>query len=83
MEQVGHAVHENHSGLLPANRLFEFCLDKAQVKSLLVRVTGNSTESLCESFRVAVLTAWTYFGAASNWIPGGVGPFNRACLSHG
>src|SRR5262249_31773752 len=45
-------------------------------------MTRNATKTLGEGFRIAVLTARTDLGAASNRIPSRVGPFDLRLVAH-
>jgi hypothetical protein len=43
---------------------------------MLVGMTGDPTEPLSKAFSIAMLAAWTDFDAATQWVPGSIGPFD-------
>lgn len=76
MKEVAHGIDEDHSRLAPAQRVSELLRDKADVEALHEGMAFDSAKALGEAFSVAVLAAWADPGAAADWIPGGVGPFD-------
>ena len=56
--------------------------DEAQIESLFVGVARHSPEAFCKGFRIAVLAAGRNLGAAPDWVPRGIRPFDIAVLAH-
>lgn len=85
VEQVAHAVDEDHSALSPSPRDLEGVLVEGEpepepagsrVTVYLVLGGSHRLEALGESEGVAVVTAWRRLVAAGGRIPGRLGPFD-------
>src|ERR1700686_3844124 len=76
MKEITHRVHKYHFRCSPTERFAQFVGDKAQIDSLLVRMTVDATKPLSKDFSVAVLASGTDFCAATNGIPRCVCPFD-------
>jgi len=76
MEEVRHAVDEDHPRSFPAKWEVEHFWDGAKVKALFIRVARNSSPTFGKGLRVAVSAAFAHLRAASDRIPGSLSPFN-------
>ena len=76
VEEVAHRVHEDHPWLFPGHRLLQPRRPERQVEALFVGVPRNAAPALRETFRVAVVTARTEFGAARDRVPRRVRPLD-------
>lgn len=82
VEEITHGVHENHARATPTRRLGQALGTQGEVETALVGVPANAAEALCKTLCVAVVTTRADFGAASDGIPSGVSPFDRAVVRH-
>src|SRR5262245_60628737 len=82
VEQVAHRVDEDDPWCSPFQWLCQFLRNYSQIESLFERMPRYSTKSFCEGLRIAVSTAGTDLGTATNRVPGCVGPFNLAICTH-
>ena len=76
VEEVAHGIDENHFGLAPAERLGEFFGNEARIEALFVGMAFDAAESFGKGFGVAVFAAGADFGAATDRVPGRVGPLD-------
>src|SRR5207253_6837653 len=76
MKEITHRVHKYHLRCSPTERFAQFFGDKAQIESLLVRMTLHATEPLSKHLSVAVLASGADFCAATNGIPRCIGPLD-------
>jgi hypothetical protein len=60
----------------PGERLRQLFGNEFQVKALLIRMAFDAAEPLGERLGIAVLATGTNLGAAANWVPGSVSPFD-------
>src|SRR5262249_45380780 len=82
VEQVTHAVDEDHAWSRPLKWLGESLGSKRELKTHLIRVARDVPKSLRKRLRVAVCAARGNPRAAGNWIPGRLRPFNGALVAH-
>jgi hypothetical protein len=76
VEEIAHGVHEDHLGISPPKRLRKLLRNHPEVETLLERMTLNTSEALGESLGIAMLTTGADLGAAANWIPRSISPFD-------
>ena len=76
MEEVAHGIDENAAPRLPLERLCELFWDEAQIETLLEGMAWNAPEPLGKRLRIAVGAPRADFGASSDGVPSGVGPFD-------
>lgn len=76
MEQIAHGVDEHKFRRAPVEWLHKLVHRQSQIEPLFIGVPLDAAETLRESFGVAMLTARADLGAATDGIPGGVGPFD-------
>lgn len=81
VEQIRHAVNEDPLWTRPPKRLKQLPRRKANVKSLLERVAGDTANPFREYLGIAVRTTWTDFCTPANRVPRIVCPFNQRRLS--
>lgn len=82
VEQVAHRVHEHTPWLAPFERLGQFLRHQPQVEPLLVRMPRHAAPALSKRLGVAMRATRTYLRAATDRVPGGIGPFDLAVLTH-
>lgn len=82
LEEIAHRVDEHQLRRPPAKRLSQLLWNKAKIKPLLVRMSLNPTKALGEGLRVAMLASGADFGAATDGVPGSVGPFDSGVQGH-
>jgi hypothetical protein len=82
VEEVAHRVHEDHPRPAPAQRLLQPRRPEPQVEALFIRVAGDTAEALREGLGVAVRAARRDLRAARDRVPGRLGPFDCAAISH-
>jgi hypothetical protein len=76
VEEIAHGIHKNHLGLTPAQGFGELFGDEARVEALFVGMTLHTSEPFGKSLGVAMFAARADFCAASDGIPGRVGPLD-------
>src|SRR5947209_8575221 len=76
MKEVAHGVDEDQFGCAPPKRLGQLFRYQGEVKAVLIRVTRHTTETFSKCLCIAVRAARTDLGTTTNWIPGGICPFD-------
>ena|SRR5215831_8185272 len=76
MKEVTHRVHKYHLGFSPTKWFAEFFGNEAQIESLLIGMTLNTTEPLSKDLSVAVLASGADFRTATNRIPRCIRPLD-------
>src|SRR6516164_1647132 len=66
MEQVTHAVDENHARPGPAQWLVQFFGYQSKIEALLIRMTGHATKSFCKGLGVTMSTSRTDLRATTD-----------------
>src|SRR5690606_37835971 len=72
-----HAVDEDAARLAPPQRQIDLLLVAAHHSERALAV-----EAFMQPLRVAVVAAWRHLRAAGDRVPGGIGPFDGAVISH-
>ena len=76
VKKVAHRINEDALRAGPAERITEFLWHEAEIKAVLKRMTRHTAKALRKGLGVTMNAAWADLGAASHWIPCGIGPFN-------
>src|SRR5262249_35622081 len=82
MEQIAHAIYENALRSTPAEGEAELIRMKSQCETITVPGVAHRAQPNGQALRVAVLAARADLRAAGHRIPGGVGPFDPALITH-
>src|SRR4051794_10389342 len=82
MEQVAHAVDEDHLRSLPAEGLGQFLGDEAWVESLLIGMALHPAKALGERLGIAMIAAGRDLRATPYRVPCRVGPFDMGVFAH-
>lgn len=82
MKQVGHGIDEDSPGFYPLQRELETGFPEAQIKALLVMMSGNPTPPFSERQRIAVVTARRHLSTPCDRIPCGICPLNGGAHGH-
>src|SRR2546426_9075470 len=72
MKKVAHRINKYHLRSLPANWLGKLFRYKAQVKTLFIRMTFDSTKTFSKRFGVAASASGADLCASADRIPGGI-----------
>ena len=76
VKQIAHGIHEHKLRGAPQKRLSQLLRNKSKIETVFIWMPLHSPETLGECLRIAVLATGADLRAATNWIPGGVGPFD-------
>ena len=82
VEKVAHGIDEDFAWPLPGKRLRKPFRAERKVEALLEGMSRCAPKSLGDSLSVAIIATARDLGAARNWIPRGVRPFNSGFVAH-
>src|SRR5580704_2818231 len=82
MEQVAHGVDEDHSRAPPGQWFHQLAGNEPWIKTTLISMANNSTESLGEPLGITELAPWADFCTAADRVPGCIGPFDLGLITH-
>ena len=76
LKQIAHRVDKDQLGRSPGEWLGQLLGNNSKIETLLVWMSFHAAKPLSESLGIAMLAARTDFRAATDGIPGGIGPFD-------
>ena len=82
VKKVTHGIDEDSTGTPPEKRLRKPLRAERKVEALLEGMSRCAPKSLGDSLSVAIIATARDLGAARNWIPRGIRPFNSGLVAH-
>src|SRR5258706_3883541 len=82
VEEIAHGIHKDHAARAPPERLIQPLRTKCKVETCLEWMTWTAAKSFGKALGITVIASGTDLRAASDRVPGGVGPLYCGRISH-